>query len=206
MKQRHSLTVIAAGVACTLAFSSPAVAQSSTKIGVLMGFTGPIESLTVGIAAAAKIAIAEVNDSGKLVGGLTLEAVDADTTCVDAAAATASAERLINDEGVVAIVGALCSGSTIASANNVAIPTGVVMVSPASTSPAITGLDDNGLVFRTAPSDTRQGQVLAKVLSTKGIKGRGAVVYQQRLWKRLRRLIRGGFREYGGYGCPLRRS
>ena len=170
MKQRHSLTVIAAGVACTLAFSSPAFAQSSTKIGVLMGFTGPIESLTVGIAAAAKIAIAEVNDSGKLVGGLTLEAVDADTTCVDAAAATASAERLINDEGVVAIVGALCSGSTIASANNVAIPTGVVMVSPASTSPAITGLDDNGLVFRTAPSDTRQGQVLAKVLSTKGIK------------------------------------
>ena len=96
--------------------------------------------------------------------------VEADTTCTDAAVATASAERLINTNGVAAIVGALCSGSTIASANNVAIPNGVVMVSPASTSPAITGLDDNGLIFRTAPSDARQGQILANVLSSKNIK------------------------------------
>ncbi len=156
--------------ATLLAFSTPAWADSHVvKVGVLMGFTGPIESLTVGIAAGAKIALKEASDSGELLGGKVLEAVDADTTCVDAAAATASAERLINVEGVVAIVGALCSGSTIASANNVAIPNGVVMISPASTSPAITGLDDNGLVFRTAPSDARQGQILAEVLRSKGI-------------------------------------
>jgi len=156
--------------ATLLAFSTPAWADSHVvKVGVLMGFTGPIESLTVGIAAGAKIALKEASDSGELLGGKVLEAVDADTTCVDAAAATASAERLVNVEGVVAIVGALCSGSTIASANNVAIPNGVVMISPASTSPAITGLDDNGLVFRTAPSDARQGQILAEVLRSKGI-------------------------------------
>jgi branched-chain amino acid transport system substrate-binding protein len=44
------------------------------------------------------------------------------------------------------------------------------MISPASTSPALTGLKDKGLIFRTAPSDARQGQVLAKVLGDKGIK------------------------------------
>ena len=170
MKNGHLAPAIAAGLVLATGFASPSLGQSSVKIGFLMGFTGPIESLAVGIAAGAKIAMAEVNDSGKLAGGITLEAVDADTTCVDSAAATASAERLINSEDVVAIVGALCSGSTIASANNVAIPSGVVMVSPASTSPAITGLDDNGLVFRTAPSDARQGQILADVLSSKGIK------------------------------------
>ena len=170
MKHRNLATVIAVGLVFATAFSNPSFGQSSVKIGILMGFTGPIESLTVGIAAGAKIAMAEVNDSGKLTGGMKLEGVDADTTCVDAAAATASAERLINDEGVAAIVGALCSGSTIASANNVAIPNGVVMVSPASTASAVTGLDDNGLVFRTAPSDARQGQILANVLSSKGIK------------------------------------
>lgn len=164
---KRLLTVTTAAL---LAFSTPAWADSHVvKVGVLMGFTGPIESLTVGIAAGAKIALKEASDSGELLGGKVLEAVDADTTCVDAAAATASAERLINVEGVVAIVGALCSGSTIASANNVAIPNGVVMISPASTSPAITGLDDNGLVFRTAPSDARQGQILAEVLRSKGI-------------------------------------
>ena len=94
----------------------PAVSQAEDiKVGILMGFTGPIESLTVGIAEGAKIALREANDSGNLFGGNTLVAVEADTTCVDAAAATASAERLVDVEGVVAIVGALCSGSTIAS-------------------------------------------------------------------------------------------
>ena len=154
-----------------LGMSSTAMADSHVvKLGILMGFTGPVESLTTGIAAAARIALKEVNDSRELLGGKVLEAVDADTTCTDAAVATASAERLINTNGVAAIVGALCSGATIASANNVSIPNGVVMVSPASTSPAITGLDDNGLIFRTAPSDARQGQILANVLSSKNIK------------------------------------
>ena len=156
--------------AALLALATPALADSHIiKVGILMGFTGPIESLTVGIARGAEIALEEANDSGELLGGKMFKAVKADTTCVDAAAATASAERLINVEGVAAIVGALCSGSTIASANNVAIPNGVVMISPASTSPAITGMDDDGLVFRTAPSDARQGQVLATVLRDKGI-------------------------------------
>jgi len=159
--------------AMALAFSTTTQAADSVKIGILMGYTGPIESLTVGIANAAKLALQEVSDSKRLLsgypGGIKLEAVEADTTCVDAAAATASAERLVNSDGVAAIVGALCSGSSIASANSVAIPNGVVMVSPASTSPAITGLDDNGLFFRTAPSDARQGQVLASLLYGMGI-------------------------------------
>ena len=125
------LLLAAAGV---MAMSSPALAED-VKIGLLMGFTGPIESLTVGIARSAQIALEEANDSGAMQGGMNFVASTADTTCVDAAAATASAERLVNDEGVAAIVGALCSGSTIAAANNVAVPNGVVMVSPASTSP-----------------------------------------------------------------------
>ena len=97
--------------AVLLALATPALADSHIiKVGILMGFTGPIESLTVGIARAAEIALEEANDSGELLGGKMFKAVKADTTCVDAAVATASAERLINVEGVAAIVGALCSG------------------------------------------------------------------------------------------------
>ena len=44
------------------------------------------------------------------------------------------------------------------------------MVSPSATSPALTTLKDNGYFFRTAPSDVRQGQVLAKIVKTRGIK------------------------------------
>lgn len=43
------------------------------------------------------------------------------------------------------------------------------MVSPASTAPAVTDLDDNDLVFRTVPSDAFQGEMLAKLLIDKGI-------------------------------------
>lgn len=153
----------------SLVLLSTASQAEDVNVGILMGFTGPIESLTPGIAGGAKLALQEANNSGNLIGGVTLNAVEADTTCVDAAAATAAATRLITSDAVVAIVGALCSGSTTAAANSVAIPNGVVMISPASTSPAITGLDDNGLISRTAPSDARQGKVLADVLLEKGI-------------------------------------
>jgi branched-chain amino acid transport system substrate-binding protein len=95
--------------------------------------------------------------------------VRGDSTCIDAAAATAAAERLVTSDGVAAIFGADCSGVTIAITNNVAVPNGVVIISPSATSPALTMIEDNGLFFRTAPSDARQGQVLAEVLIERGI-------------------------------------
>ena len=49
-------------------------------------------------------------------------------------------------------MGADCSGVTGAIASNVAVPNGVVMISPSATSPGLTTLDDKGLFFRTAPS------------------------------------------------------
>ena len=47
---------------------------------------------------------------------------------------------------------------------------GVAMISPSATSPALSTLEDGGLFFRTAPSDARQGQVVAEMLMEKGIK------------------------------------
>jgi len=139
------------------------------KVGIILGFTGPIESLTPGMAAAAELAMKEVSDSGLLLGGKVLVPVRADSTCIDAAAATAAAERLITSDSVVAIMGADCSGVTTAIANNTAVPNGVVMISPSATSPALSTIDDNGYFFRTSPSDARQGQVLADVLKQRGI-------------------------------------
>ncbi len=145
------------------------VAQAEVKIGFLGGFTGPIESLAPPIFEGAKVAIAQINNQGGLFDGDIITMPSADTTCVDASAASNGADRLVNTEGVTAIVGALCSGSTIAAANNVAVPANVLMVSPASTSPALTGLNDNDLVYRTAPSDAYQGEILANLLKSKGI-------------------------------------
>ena len=134
------------------------------KLGVLFGFTGPIESLTPSMADGADLAIKEVNDSGALLGGLQVVAVRGDTTCIDSAAAVAAAERLVTSDRVNAIIGGDCSGVTIAMLQNVAKPNGIVMISPSATSPALSTIEDDGLFFRTAPSDARQGAVIADIL------------------------------------------
>ena len=170
---RKFLTASVAGAAMLAAASASA---QDVKIGVILGFTGPIESLTPGMADSAELALKEINDSGMFLNGEKLASVRADSTCIDAAAATAAAERLVTSENVVGIMGADCSGVTIAIANNVAVPNGVVMVSPSATSPALTDIEDNGYFFRTAPSDARQGEVLSQILVDKGIK-KVAVTY-----------------------------
>ncbi len=147
----------------------PGLSSAQVKVGIILGFTGPLESITPGMAASAELAFREVSDSRALLDGQKVEPIRADSTCTDAAAASAAAERLITADGVAAIMGADCSGVTTAIANNVAIPKGVVMVSPSATSPALTTIKDNGLFFRTAPSDARQGEVLAGIVKGRGI-------------------------------------
>ncbi|MFY0661274.1 MAG: ABC transporter substrate-binding protein [Shimia sp.] len=156
----------------TGALLAGAASAEEIKLGVILGFTGPIESLTPSMADGAELAMKEVSDSGKLLGGSTVASVRADSTCVDAAAASAAAERLITSEGVKGIMGADCSGVTGAILNNVAVANGVVMVSPSATSPGLSHAnnEDNGLFFRTAPSDARQGVVMTEVLMEEGIK------------------------------------
>ena len=144
------------------------VALAEIKVGIILGFTGPIETLTPAMRDSAKLAFAEVSSSGALLGGETITPLIADSTCVDSDAAVAAAEILIND-GVAAIMGADCSGVTGAIATNVAVPNGVTMVSPSATSPGLTSLADNGLFFRTAPSDAKGGQVLAQVALDRGL-------------------------------------
>ena len=139
------------------------------KLGVLLGYTGPIESLTPQMADGADLAMAEVSASGLLLGGTTVTGVRADTGCIDSALAQASAERLITADGVVAIVGGDCSGVTRAALENVAMANGIPMISPSATSPGFTSFDSGGLFFRTAPSDARQGQVQAAILAERGI-------------------------------------
>lgn len=188
--------VLATGVAVA-ALSGPALAED-VKFGFLGGLTGPIESLTPPIVDGAQLAARHVNEQGGLMGGDNLVFVVADTTCADATKAADAADRLVNVENVVAIVGALCSGATISSANNAAIPGGVAMISPASTSPAITTLDDKDLVFRTATSDSYQGEVLSRLITESGAKNVALTYVNNDYGKGLADSIAGAFPGLGG--------
>jgi len=161
MKKLFIAAIISLSLLTTSAFAE-------IKMGIILGFTGPIESLTPAMRDSAKLAFQEASDSGSLLGGETITVLEADSTCVDSAAATTAAEGLVS-QGVAAIMGADCSGVTGAIASNVAVPNGVVMISPSATSPGLTTLDDKGLFFRTAPSDARGGQILADITKDRGI-------------------------------------
>ncbi len=162
-------TTIAAALLVSVALPMSAQAEDEVTIGVFLGFTGPIESLVASMGPSAEMAIKEVSDSGALLGGMKVNSVRGDTTCIDAGAATTAAERLITADGVAAIVGGDCSGVTGATLQNVAVPNGIVMVSPSATSPGLTTMEDDGLFFRTAPSDARQGEIVRDILQEKGI-------------------------------------
>ena len=174
-------------------------ADNEIKIGVILGFTGPIESLAPVMAKSAEMAMDEVNKSGNFMNGSNkLIPVRADSTCVDAAAAQAAAERLITSDKVSAIMGADCSGVTTAVLKNVAMPNGVLMISPSATSPALSTEPDNDLFFRTAPSDARQGEVIADLLMEKGFKSAALTHTNNDYGKGLAASIKKNYEEKGG--------
>ena len=190
--------LVSAAVAASLSVSAGVASADEIKIGVFLGLTGPIESLVAQMAPAAEAAIAEVSASGKLLDGTTVVAVRADTTCVDAAAATAAIERLITADKVAGVVGGDCSGVTTAALTNVALPNGMVMVSPSATSPALSTIEDNGLFFRTAPSDARQGVVMTNIIMDRGIKEVAVTYTNNDYGKGLADAFQTAFEEAGG--------
>ena len=96
-------TTASLAAALLLATSASALA-ADTKIGILLGFTGPLDTLSPPMADAANLAAKNINDQGGLLGGNVVTQTG-DDNCVTADMATAAATQLIND-GAVGIVGA----------------------------------------------------------------------------------------------------
>ncbi|CAN7502644.1 ABC transporter substrate-binding protein [Devosia sp. LjRoot3] len=161
-------TLTLAVAATALSIAAPALAQDTgATIGFIGGFTGPIESLTPPIFGGAELVVKQINEQGGVLGG-ELKLISADGAC-DATAAAAAADKLINTDNVTGVVGALCTGETIGAFNGSGLSGGVVFISPASSAPALTTLEDNDLVYRTTPSDALQGVKLADLLLAKGV-------------------------------------
>lgn len=192
IKRFVSTLALAAAIA-----AGPAQAQD-VKIGGLFGITGPIASLVPPIVESAKLAVKQVNEQGGIGKGGKLDMIVADGQCNPQAAA-AAAKKLVDVDKVVGIVGELCSGATIAAAEGAAIPSGTVMISPASTSPALTTLNDKDFVFRTCPSDAFIGQTAARYLFQKrGIKVLALTYMNNDYGKGLASSFRDEFKKLGG--------
>ena len=133
---------------------------ATVKIGFLNDATGPIATYAAGFVAASQIAVGIANTIGWN-SMVQFEIVYADSGCSGDMGATA-AQTLV-DAGVVGVVGAACSGASMA-ANAVLSAAGIPQVSYASTSPALSDATAYPDFFRVVPSDALQGQALSAVV------------------------------------------
>ncbi|MGF1624785.1 MAG: ABC transporter substrate-binding protein [Alphaproteobacteria bacterium] len=138
-------------------------AAAEVRLGALMDITGDLASFIPPLLDAVNLAVDEVNAQGGIHGGQELVLAIGDSQGT-AQGAVDAATKLVNVDNVAAIMGSLTSGSTIAAANAVTIPNGVLQVSPTATSPEMTSIEDNDFLFRVIPSDDFQGIALAKLL------------------------------------------
>ena len=158
---------IVAGLACYMIATTT---QADVVIGNPMAVTGPIPDLVAPMLPAVDLAAKHVNEQGGLfASGEKLVIARVDSQC-DPVAAVDAVTKLVNVNMVTAIVGPVCSGATIAQAESVSIPAGVVTLSVSASSPAITNMESGtDLVFRAAASDAYQGVALAELAISKGI-------------------------------------
>jgi branched-chain amino acid transport system substrate-binding protein len=150
-----------------------ASAQDAVKIGTLIPLTGPLAEFGPNFRKAADLAATHLKEAG-----LTLQLIHADDE-TSAIPAVAAARKLVDVDRVAAIIGAAASGVTIPVAESVTIPSKILQISNASTSPLITVLPaDQGqdFLFRTCPSDALQGVVLGKLATELKYK-KGAAIY-----------------------------
>lgn len=144
----------------------------SMKIGLLLNFTGSPEA-SEDRKRAFELAILHVNEGGGVL-GIPVEGVSADATG-DPSVAVETARRLIETDGVSAIVGPNASAAALPIARSVSGAIGIPTISPSATSPQLTGVDDNDYFFRTALSDSVQGPVLARVTQRRGFNNVGLI-------------------------------
>ena len=143
-----------------------AAAGGPLKIGLLLDYTGSLAEFGPNIETGAQLAAKQINDAGGVL-GKPIELIKGDSG-TNPQVAVEAATRLINVEGVQAMIGSLSSGVTIAVAEGVAVPNKVIMISPASTSPGLSEVEDDDFLFRTVLSDAAQGVVLAQWAKEQG--------------------------------------
>ena len=163
------------------ATSSRADETAALKIGLLMDFSGGSAEILTDRQRAFELAVKHVNEGGGVF-GLPVAVAVGDTTS-NPETAVAEARRLIEVEGVHAIVGPNSSAASLPIAERVTGPAGVPTVSFSATSPELSGVADKDFFFRVAPSDVLQGPVLARVVREQGFDHVG-LVYVDDAWGR----------------------
>ncbi len=137
------------------------------RIGDVLPFTGGLAAYGANLDRAVKLGIGLQNDALKQVGlskDVGVELVGSEDGQTQASASVEAATKLVKSNHANVIIGEMASSATIPMAQSVTIPNHVVQISPTSSAPQISDIRDGGYLWRTYPSDTLQGKVLAQAV------------------------------------------
>jgi branched-chain amino acid transport system substrate-binding protein len=169
--------------------------DGTLTLGTLLPETGSLAFLGPPEFAGVDLAVQDINEAGGVLGE-DVEVIDGDSGDTTTDIANQTVDRLLAQD-VDAIIGAASSGVSLTVIDKIT-GAGVVQFSPANTAPDFTDYDDNGLYFRTAPSDVLQGQVLAEVIAEEGIGTIGILALQDPYGEGLANFITESFEGSGG--------
>lgn len=163
------------------------------KVGTLLPQSGTLAFLGPPEEAGVALAAQEINEADM---GLTIEVVYRDSGDTTTDIATVSVTDLLSQD-VSAVIGAASSGVSFTVIDQITAA-GVVHFSPANTSPDFTDYEDNGLYFRTAPSDLLQGEVLGNQIAADGASTLGLLVLNDPYGTGLAEATKASFEAAGG--------
>jgi branched-chain amino acid transport system substrate-binding protein len=138
-------------------------AKFDLKIGDIVPLTGDLADFGPPGRKSADLAVDQIKKGIKEAGVDQTVSIQHENSQTDPQASVSAARKLV-DSGVSCIAGEWASADTIPVAKSVTIREKVLEISPASTSDEITGIDDNGLLNRTAPPDRFQGPALSTAI------------------------------------------
>lgn len=157
---------------------APAHAQAPScthTVGMVVSLTGPAARFGQAAAKSVELAFNEINTAAGAggVAGCKL-AFDLRDAQSQGSVAVDQARQLVDLKKVPAIIGGIISSVSIPIVTSVTAPAGVVQISPASTSPTLTRLGNEGTTkgwfFRTITSDALQGTAAAKYALDQGLR------------------------------------
>jgi ABC-type branched-subunit amino acid transport system substrate-binding protein len=135
-------------------------------VGTLLPVTGSLAFLGPPEVDAVKLAINDINAAGGVPGFKKVVLEEGDSGDSSTNTATQTVNRLL-PKNVDVLIGAASSSVTL-NVLDLVTSNGVLMISPANTSPALTTAKDHGLYWRTAPSDVLQGQFVGTLILQDG--------------------------------------
>src|SRR5690606_10270487 len=128
-------------------------------IGSIMATSPPFDPLVLPLQNAVQLAVEDFNANTDLPGGVKIGWIGCDDKATPSVA-TAAFNHLSETVGAPAVVGPIFSELVVHLAD-AAKASGTMLISPTASAKSITGLDDDGLVWRTIPSDVYQANALA---------------------------------------------